>query len=147
MIGGVYLTAYIGLRICGTGLDLNEITQKLGVVPAHSYKQGDTYDNKYTKSKIVYREDCWIADSEIKIDRDLEQVVGEFFAPYLIQSQYISGLAKMFSVSVYLSVYPESMQYAFLMSEKVISTLHSLGATMEIKVADLREFYEGEYKS
>lgn len=140
------MTGFLKLWIGGEGLSLDEVTDILEIQPTYSYKKGDTYYEKLTKETITYVEDCWLFNKEIETGQ-LEQEILSFIFLFINKTDYIKSLAKKFKIFLWLAVYPESEQDKVHLSQKVIETICKLGISINIEVADLREFYDGTYLS
>ena len=139
------LDGFIIIRISGKGLQLDEITNKFGVKPTTSYKKGDTHYNKYSKETLVYKDDCWLYDKKIKVNKTFNKKIVEFLEPFLKQADYVHELSKQFEIIAWISLYPEEDHNNIHLSPSVIESLHTLGLSLDIEISDLRMFYDGSY--
>ena len=130
---------YLYFRISGQGLDIDKITNSLGVQPQIAYKEGDTYKGKYGVN--TYEEDCWMAGYEIPSNKSFESATEEFFAQFTPSKDYIRKLSECFEVKAYISLYPEEEQFAIHLNKTTISILNTLETELSISFSYIVELY------
>jgi len=136
---------FIKLRIVGEGLDIQRVSDKLGRAPDFSYKKGDIYFNKITKSKTVYQENCWMAEAEKKEHETLDECVEVFILGFFRTAKQLKEISEKFSSTFWISAYPENEQSTIHLSKKVIFALGEMGVPVDFTVAFLKDFYDGSY--
>jgi hypothetical protein len=138
------MSDFVKLRISGTGMSLDEITDTLSIYPKYAYKKGDTHYDKYTDKTITYQEDCWLISRSIEPE-SFEDDLRSFLLLFQDKSAFIKSLSESCEVMLWLSLYPESNHFNIHFSPEIIEMAHSLGVCMDVEVSDLREFYDGTY--
>jgi len=140
------MRTFVDLRISGDGLDLDEITEKLGMAPDVSFKKGDVHiDTKFGSKATVYQEDCWITGYEYSGEAIFEETLDSFMAKINLSASYIKSLSEMHKITVWISAYPDSEQANIHLSKNSIEIINEIGATLDCSMAFLKEFYEGNY--
>jgi hypothetical protein len=83
-------SAGASLRICGAGLDLDDLTREFGYIPDVKHKAGDP-----DPGKRPYPHDMWSLASPLGKDRDLEIHLNWLAEKFLRHGQYIRSLRKI----------------------------------------------------
>ena len=140
------MTGFVTLRITGQGLILQEITDKLGRYPDYSYKKGDVYTSKRSGRRIVYKEDAWLSEVKNKEGESLENCIEQFVLSFCYVADYLKALATKFDVCIWISAFSESEQSNVHLSEHTIVALCAIGASVDVNVMFLEDFYNGTYR-
>jgi len=140
------MKSYVKLRISGIGLNIQEISSRLGLAPDHVYMKGDICSPRnHSGEEIAYQEDCWIkgieSDEDINVEKTLERFVGTLKS----SSDYLKTLSKEHDVTVWVSVYPDSEQANIHIAAPIIIALSEIGATLDCSTLFLKDFYNGMY--
>ena len=136
--------AFISLRISGQELNLREITKQLHMSPTHAYKKGESFLDRWRGGeKIVYREDCWLAETETEPGETPELALTRFVVELLPFTDFLKRLSQSADITILVSVYPESEQVNLHLSPEVIAALYQIGAGFDGSVLFLRQFYDG----
>jgi hypothetical protein len=137
-------TLFISFRISGIGLDINAITDKMGLKPCYTFKKGDVIKDRFSVVH-VQNEDCWMFDTEPQASDDLDKIISEFVSKYLTNRAFIRELSEKSNVTVWCEIYPESEQYNIHLSSSVIFLLQDLGVSLDVSMLNLQRFYGGNY--
>ena len=139
------MNSFIKLRISGDGLNLQEITDQLGLLPSHTSRKGDAFISRWRHEKIIYQEDCWLAEHEPSEGAKLELEIEHFATQLKPSAAYLKSLSEKYNVTFWISAYPEGEQANVHITAKTIGILSELGATLDCSMAFLKEFYDGKY--
>jgi len=140
------MRSYINLRICGQGLNLQEITNKLGLLPVNARKKGEVHvDEKYSGKSKIFQEDFWIGEYRPSENVKLEDELEHFLVQLKPSAAYLKSLAEKHTVTVWVSSYLEKEQANVHISSTAIDVLSEIGATLDCSMAFLKDFYEGNY--
>jgi len=134
---------FIKLRIVGEGLDISNISQTLKMEPTISYKKDDI--RVYRNETIKYKEDCWLLDVEIANEEEIEFAIDDFVSKFIAHMEIIREWAKKCSITLWLTLYPESIQLNFHMSNDTLKKIESCGIDFDVSIMCLQEFYNGTY--
>jgi len=140
------MESYIKLRICGHGLNLQEITNQLGMTPVNARKKGEIFiDEKYGMRVTVFQEDFWLGGYKPRQNSKLEDEI-EYFAMKLKPSAtYLKALAEKHDVRFWVSLHLEEIQANVHISPATINALSEMGAKLDCSMMFLKDFYEGNY--
>ena len=145
---GSHMKTYIDLRISGSGLNLQEITDQLSMTPDYAYKKGDTYiDCKHDGKITVYEEDCWITGYNADGNKNLCENIEDFLRKLESSSTYIKRLAETNDVTIWVTAHLDSEQANIHFTLPTINSLSKIGATLDCNVAFLKDFYSGDYRN
>ena len=137
---------YINLRISGLGLNLQEITNQLGIMPVNTCMRGEIHiDEKYGGRETVFQEDVWLAEYKPYENAKFEEELENFVTQLKPSAIYLKSLAEKHAVTVWISSYPESEQANVHITSATINALSEIGATLDCSMAFLKDFYEGNY--
>lgn len=138
---------FINLRISGFGLDLQEISNQIGMIPHCAYKKGDIFvDKKRDGKEVIYQEDCWIAGTETFPNETIEQALERFLKQIIPVSNYVNNLAKKNEVTIWISAYPDDEQTNIHLSVETIRALCEIGVSFDCSTLFLKQFYDGTYE-
>ena len=137
---------FVTLRISGQGLALQEITDRLGVLPSTAYRKGDAFlDAKLGHGATVYQEDCWLYQAEGADGEPLDQVLAGFVETFEGAADDLRALSDSCAVTLWVSSYPEEEQTNFHIDRKTIAFLAGIHATLDLSVSFLGSIYQGGY--
>lgn len=140
------MKCFVKIRVSGTGVNIEELTERLEIEPIRSYHKGDSFvPAKTVKKPGIYEEDCWIAGIESKKNETVENCVSRFLEILLPHSNYLSKLAQQHNITLWVSAYPDNEQMNFHLSESCMKKLLKIGAALDLSSAFLKDFYEGNY--
>ena len=131
---------FLYFRVTGEHLIPSEVSKMLNMVPDFSFKKDDV---RYIKNEIiVYSEGCWQRKFEIPDDHDIDTMTYNFICELLPYAEIIITLTKKYSVTLWITFYPEIYQFNFRFSQKTITALCSLGIDMDVLIMCLHGLYE-----
>lgn len=124
-LAGVQVT----LRIFASGLDPEEVTRNLGVLPDHQHYQGDypRHNPRYS----AYKHGMWCLDSKIDPHLSLEQHIQSIVQAVDAKRSYIKMLSETATVDFYCVL---RNGYGFQLSPQVLEASAKLGATFGITI-------------
>ena len=133
----------ITLRINGEKLDLENISKQLNMEPRYACHSGSKYYDKYEKSEKLYSEDIWLFSMDMTDDESIDCAINKFVDLFIRFSDF---LAQQESVTIWISLYPETEQFNIHVSKCSISKLCKLGIDFDIEIAHLQTIYDGTYE-
>jgi hypothetical protein len=136
---------FVSLRISGKYIDLEEITKTLNVSPKHAYKSGDIHNDKYNNQTIEYTEDCWIANIEVENTEETEGKILEFVDILYKSRKYIEKLARENTITLWISIYLDDIQYNLHFSRAVLSRICEMRIDVDITSMQLDKFYSEQH--
>ena len=136
---------FIDLRISGQDIDLDEVSKGLNIIPTYSYKQGE--ERIFKGEKVVYKEDCWIAQVVVEDEAQTEEKVEEWVDLFYKKKEFFQQLSDKHSVVIWITLYPETEQCHLHFPKSVIAKLSKLNVDMGITCMQLQDFYSGRYLS
>ena len=140
------MTTFINLRISGTAIDLQEITEQLPIPPVNTGKKGDVVMNRSPLEKrTVIQEDFWIGEHRFDENASLEENLECFLIRLRASAAFLKFLSKKHDVTIWVSAYPETEQANMHISVEAINILSEIGATLDCSMAFLKDFYDGIY--
>ena len=143
---GALVNMYIKLRISGIGLNLQEITDQLGFMPASAGKKGDIIPSKWqTDVATILPEDVWLGEHKFDNATNPEHEIEQFAIRLRPSAPYLKSLSKKHSITFWITAYPEGEQANVHVSALTIDILSEIGATLDCSMLFLKDFYEGKY--
>ena len=145
---------FVRLRIIGEGLNLQEITDKIGIAPDTSYKKDEEriINVLRREEKVIYKEDGWIAETGTKYNKkhepieSIESVIDRFMKMLCPATEYIRELSSKAAITFWIDGYPDSEQQNVHISKEVIKNLFDMGITLDCSMAFLKPFYDGTHE-
>lgn len=126
-------------RITGESLIPDEITQVLDIVPDKSYKKDEI--KELNNEKITYIEGCWMKNFETDDYDHFQDLILEFLQPFILKKEQIINLRKQFSITLWISLYPDNNQISFHIPSALIEEVSKLGISLDITTIYLENFY------
>ena len=121
--------ARVKFRIFAPGLEPETITQKLGLNPSHTHRQGDypRGNPKYT----AYKHGMWALDSPLALNESFEAHLDALLALLEPQHAYICTLAESATVDFYCTLF---WQNGFQLPPQILSRIADLRAAFGVVV-------------
>jgi hypothetical protein len=94
----IYFAYSASLRIFGHVTDLDEITQRLGVVPTYTHRQGD----RRGPNSPLYKHDMWSYTAPVKTTEPLNAHIDALWNIFREHKQYLLQLKQDLTVDVFL---------------------------------------------
>lgn len=137
---------FVCLRISGTNINLQEVSDMLKTKPSMTHKKGDIHTNKRVSGQvIVHQEDCWIVKTETASNETIEKATKRFLDGLLPSAAYLKNLAGKYNATLWISAYPETEQINLHLSQNTIKRIFDLGITLDFSIMFLKQFYDGTY--
>jgi len=138
------MKSFVKLRISGVGLNLQEISDQLGLAPDQAYKKGDACAHReHGGEAAAYHEDCWMVGLESDEDMTVEENVERLVSMLISSSVYLKALSKEHNVTVWVSAYPDAEQANIHIAAPTIAALSEIGAALDCSTLFLKDFYDG----
>lgn len=122
-------TAGAAFRIFGPELDLDAVTQELGIDPDHQHKSGDV-----DPGKKPFSQDMWSLKSPLAQSQELEFHLGWLAERLLVHSNYILSLKKRFKVDIYCWQNCFTEQASLKLSGRALRVFTELDINLEVSL-------------
>ena len=134
---------FICFRISGQGINLNELSTVLGMVPQYSHTRGDIYYDKITKQAGTYSDDYWIASVEINDVNETEKRIEALVDSLYRNKEYVQQTSRVHAATLWVTVYQDVIQHNLHFSKNVLAKISELDIDLDITCMQLQEFYRG----
>ena len=116
------------LRIAGEGLDLNEISQTLGLTPTHQHRKGEPH------GEGSRRRDIWIYEAPVDRERPLHEHIMALWDAVRPQIPYLRELKRRFDVSVFCGYRSNSSTAGFEVDHRCLGLFAELEVPFGVSV-------------
>lgn len=117
--------------IQGVGLDLESITQNIGITPSHIHKKGDLI---FTFKDIRYDHDMWKLTSSLEKEAPLNDHLTWLAHLLTPHYEYIKSLKAGAEVYVYCGFTTQNEQSSFSLSAEVLTAFADLCIPMHVAI-------------
>jgi len=94
----LYFAYSATLRICGTGLNFDEITDRLGLQPQTLHRKGEKPDPRHAG----FKDDMWAYSPPVEKNCPLSEHVDALWTKLKPHRNYLLGLKRSFEIDVFL---------------------------------------------
>ena len=127
----VYYKYLASLRVFGKKVNLEEISEKLGIKPTETHRRGERLGKT---SKMMYPNDIWILDAPVPRESDLEKHLLWLKKKLLPHKKYIWELKKKYHVDFFCGYRSNNDQGGFSLSPKCLELFVELGIQLEFSI-------------
>lgn len=130
---------YINIRISANSLNLEKINSELNFDNSVFCKKGNI--GEYRGEKFTFNQDVWQSKIEVKDDdliENLRIIVNKLYGKKL----FLQTLPCECDFSIWITIYSEKTQSNFRFDKDILNKIVAVGASLDISVMNLQEFYE-----
>src|SRR5437773_6080987 len=127
-----HISAAAGFRIMGEGLDLETISNRLGLTPTHMHRLGER-----TQSGDSYQQDMWLFDSPLDKKKGLDAHLKWLDQQLRPHYDYLRSLKPRAKLDIFCSYTSEGDQGGFSLSPKALAIFTELGIKLELSLITL----------
>ncbi len=129
-MAGLYSGA--GIRIMGQGLELKEISKKLGLRPSHTHRAGE-----FDKFGAPYPKDMWLLESPLGKRKHLDAHLKWLVQQLKPSLSYLKTLKRKYRIDVFCA-YTGNGDGGLSLSPTALSIFTELGIKLELSIILLR---------
>ena len=136
---------FITFRVSGQNVPLENFKQIFNGKEYYISKKGDAHYNKYTKSNVLFEEDCFSFRNEYGDDCENNTAINQFLQELLPQKDFINSLSSEWHVMLWLGLYPDGYHTNLQLSSATISLISEFAIDFNIELSFLQDIYDGNY--
>jgi hypothetical protein len=122
------------LRICGDGLDLDEISRTLGLAPTHQHRKGEQVNPRGSDASHVWPHDMWSYKVPIDSERPLEEHIMALWNGIRPHIPYLQDLQRNFELDVFCGYRSNSATAGFQVSHRCLGLFSELKIPFGVSV-------------
>ena len=130
---------YINIRISADSLNFEKLNDELNFDNSVICKKGNI--GEYKGEKFTFSEDIWQSKIEVTDDdliENLRLIVDKLYGKKL----FLQTLPCECDFSIWITIYSERIQSNFRFDKDILNKISAIGASLDITVMNLQEFYE-----
>jgi hypothetical protein len=130
--GGHPDRATLCLRVCGDGLDPEEVTRLLGRPPTRSQRKGQPVLSDSGEPKRIARTGSWLLDQPVDGDASIDEAIESFLGGLPAEQQAWAALRGLYRVDLLCHVFVKGVNQGFELSPAVLELLGRRGITLGV---------------
>jgi hypothetical protein len=130
--GGHPARATLCLRVCGDGLDPDEVTRLLGRAPTRSQRKGQPVLSDSGEVKRIARTGSWLLDEPVRDDATIDEAIESLLGGLPDDEQAWAALGGRYRVDLLCDVFVRGVNQGFELSPRVLGLLGRRGITFGV---------------
>jgi Domain of unknown function (DUF4279) len=132
--GGHPDRAKLCLRVCGDGLDPDEVTRLLGRAPTRSRRKGQPVLTDTGEVKRIARTGSWLLDQPVGGDVTIDEAIESLLGSLPEDEQVWATLMRPYRIDLLCDVFVKGVNQGFELSPRVLGLLGRRGITLGVDI-------------
>jgi len=132
--GGHPDRATLCLRVCGDGLDPDEVTRLLGRAPTRSQRKGQPVLTNSGEVKRIARTGSWLLDHAVGGDVTIDEAIESLLGSLPEDEQVWGTLMRLYLIDLLCDVLVKGLNQGFDLSPRVLGLLGRRGITLGVDI-------------
>src|SRR5262245_34921572 len=132
--GGHPDRATLCLRVCGDGLDPEEVTRLLGRAPTRSQRKGQPVLSASGETKRIARTGSWLLDHPVRGEVTIEEEIESLLDSLPPEGQAWAAIGERYRVDLLCDVFVRGLNQGFELSPHVLEKLGRRGVTLGVDI-------------